>query len=408
NLHLELSFRDALLNMLKFSLMFKSLCNNKEKLFDLATTPVNENCSAIIIKKLPEKFGDPGKFLIPCDFPELNECLALSDLGESINLMPLSIWRKFSLRELTSTQMILELADRSATQPAGIAEDVFVKVGKFYFSINFVVVDYLVDPRSVNPTPTSDPIISSSTSFTPFEGSDIIMEEIETFLQTLDEFYNLDDDYYDMEEDILYLEELLNEDPINNPNSDSPWVSPVHCVPKKGGMTVVENKSNAFIPTRSLLTHKTKKRLPLLALMEHFPTDVCLLVYVMLLARSKGAENLAADHLSRLENPHQDELENKEITETFPLETLGSSTPWFADFANYHARNFIMKGMSSQQKKKFFKDVKHYFWDDPYLFKIYANQVIRRIALDLEASRARGFVHRPLELQSLAYGNLIS
>ncbi|GKA42874.1 reverse transcriptase domain-containing protein [Tanacetum coccineum] len=94
----------------------------------------------------------------------------------------------------------------------------------------------------------------------------------------------------------------------------------------------------------------------------------------------KGAENLTADHLSRLENPHQDVLENKKITETFPLETLGmvtfrgdSSTPWFADIANYHAGNFIVKGMSSQQKKKFFKDVKHYFWDDPYLFRIGAD-----------------------------------
>ncbi|GJZ03866.1 reverse transcriptase domain-containing protein [Tanacetum coccineum] len=81
----------------------------------------------------------------------------------------------------------------------------------------------------------------------------------------------------------------------------------------------------------------------------------------------KGAENLAADHLSRLENHHQDKLKNKEITETFPLETLGSvalrvdSTSWFADFANYHAGNFIVKEMSSQQKNKFFKDVKHYF-----------------------------------------------
>ncbi|GJX39720.1 reverse transcriptase domain-containing protein [Tanacetum coccineum] len=94
----------------------------------------------------------------------------------------------------------------------------------------------------------------------------------------------------------------------------------------------------------------------------------------------KGAKNLAADHLSRLENPHQNEFENKEITETFPLETLGSfslrddSTPWFADFANYHAGNFIVKGMSSQQKNKFFKDIKHYFWDDPFLFKICADQ----------------------------------
>nr|GFA56050.1 reverse transcriptase domain-containing protein [Tanacetum cinerariifolium] len=95
----------------------------------------------------------------------------------------------------------------------------------------------------------------------------------------------------------------------------------------------------------------------------------------------KGYENLAADHLSRLENPHKDVLENKDINENFPLETLGSisngSTPWFADIENFHAWNFIKKGLTSQQKKKFFKDVKHYFWDDPYLFQICADQIIR-------------------------------
>nr|GEV41678.1 reverse transcriptase domain-containing protein [Tanacetum cinerariifolium] len=96
-----------------------------------------------------------------------------------------------------------------------------------------------------------------------------------------------------------------------------------------------------------------------------------------------GAENLATYHLSRLGNPHQDELEKKEITETFPLKTLGmiafhgdSSISWFTDIENYHAGNFIVKGMSSQQNKKFFKDVKHYFWDDLYLFKICVDQVI--------------------------------
>nr|GEW87722.1 reverse transcriptase domain-containing protein [Tanacetum cinerariifolium] len=120
NLHFEISFTDALLHMPKFALMFKSILNNKEKLFDLATTPVNENCSAVILKKLPEKLVDPGKFLIPCDFPELDKFLALADLGASINLMTLSIWRKLSLPELTPTQMILELADRSTTRPASI------------------------------------------------------------------------------------------------------------------------------------------------------------------------------------------------------------------------------------------------------------------------------------------------
>nr|GEV51166.1 reverse transcriptase domain-containing protein [Tanacetum cinerariifolium] len=106
----------------------------------------------------------------------------------------------------------------------------------------------------------------------------------------------------------------------------------------------------------------------------------------------KGAEKLAADHLSRLENPHQNVLGPKEINEAFPLETLNmvsfrgdSSTPWFAEFANYHAGKFVVKGMSSQQKNKFFKDVKHYFWDDPFLFKIYADQVIRRCVHGQEA-----------------------
>ncbi|GKE13025.1 reverse transcriptase domain-containing protein [Tanacetum coccineum] len=99
----------------------------------------------------------------------------------------------------------------------------------------------------------------------------------------------------------------------------------------------------------------------------------------------KGAENLAVDHLSRLENPYQGDLEKKEINETFPLETFGmisfhgdSRTPWFADIANYHAGNFVVKGMSSQKMKFFFKDVRHYFWDDPYLFRICADQMIRR------------------------------
>ncbi|GJY95569.1 reverse transcriptase domain-containing protein [Tanacetum coccineum] len=145
-LHFELSFADALLHMPKFASMFKGLFNNKEKLFDLAKTPVNENCSAVILKKLPEKHGDPDKFLIPCDFSELVECLALADLGASINLTPLSIWKKLLLPELTPTQMILELADRSTTSSSGIAKDVFVKVRKFHFLANFVVVDYVVDP----------------------------------------------------------------------------------------------------------------------------------------------------------------------------------------------------------------------------------------------------------------------
>ncbi|GJX66574.1 reverse transcriptase domain-containing protein [Tanacetum coccineum] len=249
--------------MPKFASMSKSLLSNKEKLFKLANTLLNENFSAVLLKKLPEKLGDTSKFLIPCDFPELDECLALADLGASINLMPLSVWNKLSLPKLTPTRMTLELANRSVAYPVGIAEDVFVKVGKFHFLADFVVVDHDVDPRvplilgrpflrttralidvhgeelthrvddeaitfnyaqevlgfldnskSGNPTPSSDPIITtSSPSLTPFEGGDFVLEEIEACLTSDLIPPGIDDVDFDMEGDILLLEKLLNEDP---------------------------------------------------------------------------------------------------------------------------------------------------------------------------------------------------
>nr|GEV38698.1 reverse transcriptase domain-containing protein [Tanacetum cinerariifolium] len=268
-----------------------SLLTNKDKLFELGKIPLNENCSAMLLKKLPEKLRDPGKFLIPCDFSGMDVCHALADLGTSINLMPLSIWKKLSLPELTPTRMTLELVDRSITRSKGVVEDVFIKVGKFHFLTNFVVVDFEADPRvplilgrsflrtgralidvyreeitlwvndeavtfnlnqttrysstyddlsinqidiidvsreeyaqeiigfsnnssGGNPTSTFKPIISdSSPSLTPFEGSAFILEHIDAYLK------------------------------------DDPWVSPIHCVPKKGGTTVVENENNELIPT---------------------------------------------------------------------------------------------------------------------------------------------------------------
>nr|GEV14673.1 hypothetical protein [Tanacetum cinerariifolium] len=142
-----ISFADALFLMPKFASTIKSLHANKDKLFELAKVPLNENCSAMLLKKLPEKLGDPVKFLIPCNFPGMDVCHALADLGASINLMPLSIWKKISLLELTPTRMTLELVDRSITHPKAVAEDVFVKVEKFHFPTDFVVVDFEADPR---------------------------------------------------------------------------------------------------------------------------------------------------------------------------------------------------------------------------------------------------------------------
>ncbi|GJY53134.1 reverse transcriptase domain-containing protein [Tanacetum coccineum] len=131
DLSFEISFTDALMLMPKFASTLKTLIGNKEKLSEMARTPLNENCSAVILNKLPKKLGDPGRFLIPCEFSGINTCNALADLGASINLMPYSVWKNLSLPELTPTCMTLELADRSISEPIGIAEDVYVTVGKF-------------------------------------------------------------------------------------------------------------------------------------------------------------------------------------------------------------------------------------------------------------------------------------
>nr|GFD00291.1 reverse transcriptase domain-containing protein [Tanacetum cinerariifolium] len=109
--------------------------------------PLNENCLAVVLKKLPEKLGDPGRFLIPCDFTGLDNYLALADLGASINLMPLLIWKKLRLPTLNDTKMVLELADQTISKPTGVAENVFVKVSKFYFPADFVILDFVADPR---------------------------------------------------------------------------------------------------------------------------------------------------------------------------------------------------------------------------------------------------------------------
>nr|GEU37646.1 reverse transcriptase domain-containing protein [Tanacetum cinerariifolium] len=142
----EETLTDPKLGEFTIKKMLKALFSNKEKLLELENTPLDENCPAVILKKLPEKLGDLGKFLILGGFSEL-KCKALADLGVSINLMPLYVWKKLGLPELISTRMTLELANRAICTPAGIAKDVFVPVGKFTFLADFVIVDYESDPR---------------------------------------------------------------------------------------------------------------------------------------------------------------------------------------------------------------------------------------------------------------------
>nr|GEW58491.1 hypothetical protein [Tanacetum cinerariifolium] len=292
DLHFELSFVDVLVHMPKFAPMFKKLLNNKNKLIELTKTPLNENCSAVVLKKLPEKLGDPGRFLIPCDFSEFDNCLALADLGASINRILLSIWKKLKLPTLNDTKMVLELADRTISKPIGVAENIFVKVGKFYFPVDFVVLDIIVDPRvpfilgrpflstaralidvyegeityvdlidatceeysqevlrfadvvsNEDSTPYYEPIISnSSQNLTPFDESDFLLfEEADAFLAVDNEPISSEFDatYYDPEGDILILEELLNNDPEPPPSNQKGYFSSVH-----KDLRIVEPKNN--------------------------------------------------------------------------------------------------------------------------------------------------------------------
>ncbi|GJX47959.1 reverse transcriptase domain-containing protein [Tanacetum coccineum] len=272
-LHFNISFAEALAQMPKYAKMLKDLLTNMEKLLELANTPLNENFLAVLLRKLPEKLGDLGKFLIPCDFSELEECMALADLGASINLMPLFVWKILMLPELVPTCMTLDLANRSVAYLAGIAEDVFVQVGRPFLrtaraladvygeeltlrfgdeklifnvesiskyprkhgdeSINKIDIldttcqDYFHDvlnvqqsihPLNDSPTPSSEPMVEYlSPSLTPFGDCDFLLEETDAFL-------SLDDSIppgnkngiYDLEGDILFLEELLNDDPTND------------------------------------------------------------------------------------------------------------------------------------------------------------------------------------------------
>nr|GFA49235.1 reverse transcriptase domain-containing protein [Tanacetum cinerariifolium] len=180
-------FVDAIVHMPKFTPMFKKFLNNKDKLIELTKTPLNENCSTVVLKKLPEKLGDPGRFLIPCDFSEFDNCLALADLAD------------------------------------------------------FVGLDFVADPRvplilgrpflNEVSTPYFEPIVSNSfKNLTPFNESDfLLMEEADAFIPIHDELVSpeFNATYYDPEGDILILEALLNNDP-EPPSNQKDYFPSVH------------------------------------------------------------------------------------------------------------------------------------------------------------------------------------
>nr|GEU97041.1 reverse transcriptase domain-containing protein [Tanacetum cinerariifolium] len=260
-LHINITLADALVLMPKYQKMLKALLSNKEKLQELANTPLNENFSAVILKKLPEKLRDPGKFLIPCGFSEL-KCKALADLGASINLMPLYVWKELGLPELIPTRMTLELANHSICTPTGIIRDVFVPIGKFTFQADFVIVDYESDPRV--PLILGRPFLRTARALIDVHGEEMIR---------CDDFL----------EDMFLHQPSGNPTFLPHPELTSPEVN--HDIPNSEGCNVLSEKLPNIDSTQDLHPHFHDSPLSgsttyfSNSLLEEFTNELALITY---------------------------------------------------------------------------------------------------------------------------------
>ncbi|GJV66133.1 reverse transcriptase domain-containing protein [Tanacetum coccineum] len=457
DLSFEISFTDALMLMPKFASTLKTLIRNKEK---------------------------------------INTCNALADLGASINLMPYSVWKNLSLPELTPTCMKLKLADRSISEPIGIAEDVYVTVGKFQFPTDFVVVDFEPDPRiplilgrsflktsralidvyegeitlrvgreaitfnldqtsrytanynhmtanridvidmacaeysqevlgfsnvisSGNPTPYYDPIVStSSPTLTPFRDSDFLLfEEADSFLAIEDDptSSEVDPTYYDPNGDILLLEAILNSEPspplqgnyfpeirkdlkickANNEKSsvNEPPEVELKDLPPHLEYTFLED--NNKLPVIIAKDLKNEEKAALIEVLKSHKRAIA-----WKLSDIKGINPEFCTHKILMEEDYEPTVQHQRRVNLKIHDVIKKEVEKLLDarISQLHAGNFIVKGMSSRRKKnKVFKDVKHYFWDDPFLFKICADQRILAVVVHAKFAKVMlkyGVTHR--------------
>nr|GEZ90973.1 reverse transcriptase domain-containing protein [Tanacetum cinerariifolium] len=295
DLHFNISFSDALILMPKFSPSIKSLLTNKDKLCELARTPLNEHCSAILLKKLPEKLEDPDKFLIPCDFPGKAKCLALADLGASINLMPLSVWNKLFLPDLSPTYFDADprvplILERSFLKTERDLIDVFD--GELTLREVMVFSDVIT---SGNPTPYYDPIVSTtSLTLTPFGNSDFLLEEVDAFLA-------LEDDPTSPEE-LKIREAKSDKSSIDEPPEVKLKDLPPHLeyvfLEGDDKLPVIIAKDLSVEEKTALITIRRKPHSP--AHTERLLIAVCLLGYAMHQARFRVFRNSFQSCLSHL------------------------------------------------------------------------------------------------------------
>ncbi|GJZ77845.1 reverse transcriptase domain-containing protein [Tanacetum coccineum] len=143
----ELNKEQGLQRMPNYGKFLKELVSNKHKLEQISSAFLSDESSTMIQNKVPPKLGDPGSFLIPCNFNKAYSCNALADLGASINLMPYSLYAKLSLETLKPTKMSVRFTDKSFQHPIGIAENMLVEFGKFTFLVDFVILEMEEDNK---------------------------------------------------------------------------------------------------------------------------------------------------------------------------------------------------------------------------------------------------------------------
>nr|GEW13582.1 reverse transcriptase domain-containing protein [Tanacetum cinerariifolium] len=423
--HFDVIFTDALLLMPKFSSTVKSLLANKDKLFELAKIPLNENFSAMLLKKLPENLRDPGKFLIPCDFPGMDQINPLLVLKESPKTflskwenfyfptnfvvvdfeagphVPLILGRSFlrtghALINVYREEITLRVNDEAVTfnlnqttRYSSTYDDMsvnridFIDVAKEEYAQE--MLGFFYEFLGGNPTLTSEPIIDSSPSLTPFEGSDFILEEIEAYLKDESISPEIDHADYDPEGDICLIEKLLNNDPLEVDRAKVDVIAKLpHLATVKGVRSFFGHAGfyrrfiQDFFKIARPTTHLPEKETPFLfskdcidafeklneapifvipdwnlpfelmcdasdfAIGAVLDNVLILQEFDIIIRDKKETENLTADHLSRLENTHKDVFENKDINENFSLETLGKISSG-RPIGGYHGANFSAK-----------------------------------------------------------------
>ncbi|GJV47164.1 reverse transcriptase domain-containing protein [Tanacetum coccineum] len=448
---------DVLAGMPNYGKFLKELISNTHKIEQIFAAFLSDESSVMIQNKVPPKLGDPGSFLIRCNFNKTFSCNALADLGASINLMPYSLYAKLSLKTLKPTKISVRLADRSFQYPVGIAENMLVKVvirvkqkqlnlgvgtERMIFNIDSAMKHSYSNDDTCFSIDVIDEILEEDFDALLDEGSKIlhsikgILLEEEIFFE-FDEFMAMTaDEKSESESDTEeppFEKITINTDYKIKTSLEEPSTD-LELKPLPDNLEYVFLEEPSFLPViiSSKLFAQNKSKLvsvlkkhkedfawkikdipdllkitrPLTKLLEKDTSfefdDACQKAFELLKEKltcalvivspnwnllfelmcdasdfavgavlgqkdeikdRKGIENVIADHLSRIENDKSSD--DSEVDDNFPRDTLMEinikDEAWFADFANYLVADIIPKGMTYQQKNKFFSDLKHYF-----------------------------------------------